>query len=165
MRRITKKTVIRFAAWALAIAWMGVIFFFSSQPGAESDVTSGGIVDIIIRALKIDVTAMSAQDAESTFMTINGIVRTAAHFTEYGILGVLVTILSFTYMKKGRTVFATALGASFAYAWSDEFHQSFVPLRSCSVEDVAVDLLGALLGIILVYVVAYAINKRRTKRK
>ncbi|MBI4218871.1 MAG: VanZ family protein [Chloroflexi bacterium] len=49
----------------------------------------------------------------------------------------------------------TAAVISMLYAVSDEYHQTFVPGRVFSVEDLAVDLAGTVTGIALAWVWAW----------
>ena len=50
-------------------------------------------------------------------------------------------------MKTSYAIFALFL--SFIYAISDEFHQSFVPMRSPSLEDIFIDLIGISFSILI----------------
>ncbi|MEK6760379.1 MAG: VanZ family protein [Nanoarchaeota archaeon] len=50
-------------------------------------------------------------------------------------------------IKTRHAIFALFL--SLAYAVSDEFHQSFVPMRSPSLEDIFVDLIGISFSILI----------------
>ena len=70
--------------------------------------------------------------------TWDTILRKGAHVTEYAILAVLLV------RAVGREAPALALGV--LYAASDELHQSFVRGRHASPVDVAIDLVGLLLG-------------------
>jgi hypothetical protein len=73
------------------------------------------------------------------------IVRKSAHFTEYMILGIL-TARGFKISKKSPW---WAILACAVYAGTDECHQSFVPGRSCEVNDVALDTIGATFGVLI----------------
>jgi VanZ family protein len=66
-----------------------------------------------------------------------------AHALEYGVLAVLWRRALGQSRRAGLLAFALA----FAYALSDEFHQSFVPGRHPDVVDLACDALGAALGL------------------
>jgi VanZ family protein len=68
----------------------------------------------------------------------HGLVRKAAHFTNYGILFWLLI----RGPMQGRPY--TALGFCVFYALIDEGHQIFVPGRTSSLYDVAIDSSGAL---------------------
>jgi VanZ family protein len=69
------------------------------------------------------------------------VLRKIAHAAEYAILGALLA------RALGRPGVAFALGA--LYAASDEVHQLFVPGRTGSPVDVAIDALGVLAGVLL----------------
>jgi VanZ family protein len=67
--------------------------------------------------------------------------RKGAHMTEYAILAVLLVRATGSY--------AWAFAFAVAYAASDEVHQLFVRGRHGSPIDVAIDAVGALIGITL----------------
>ncbi len=51
------------------------------------------------------------------------------------------------------------------YGATDEFHQTFVDGRSGEVRDVLVDTLGALIAIVLIWIVIRCISERLMKKK
>src|SRR5215510_6142396 len=67
------------------------------------------------------------------------ILRKCAHITEYAVLAFLLA------RAIGREGPALALGV--LYAASDELHQAFVRGRHASPVDVAIDMLGLLIGV------------------
>jgi hypothetical protein len=68
------------------------------------------------------------------------VLRKLAHFTEYAVLGFLLA-------RAAPPLAAFALGA--LYAVSDEVHQSFVSGRQGVPEDVAIDVVGIVAGILV----------------
>lgn len=117
-----------------ALAWMGVIFLFSSSLfGAEETGTLfRGIIRLLYPAASPD-----------TVEAMNFAIRKTAHFTEYAVLALL---WSSGLRRTGRDALNSALLAfiiSAAYAASDELHQSFVPGRTASFMDVLLDCSGA----------------------
>ena len=73
------------------------------------------------------------------------------HFFEYGGLGFLFYLYYSEFFKE-RVDFYSLLFSLifiFAYAISDEFHQSFIPGRESSLKDVVVDFIGASFFLIL----------------
>lgn len=74
-----------------------------------------------------------------------------AHLTEYLVLAfLLVSAARATWPGSPLRVLATAAWlACVTYAFSDEFHQSFVPGRDSSLLDVGFDSLGAALGVLV----------------
>lgn len=82
-----------------------------------------------------------------------------AHFTEYAILGAL---LCFALLpgRPARTAFVAAVLLASLYGASDEWHQSFVPMRTPDVADWILDTLGALAGAALIAALA---SRRRSR--
>ncbi|NCB00171.1 MAG: VanZ family protein [Clostridia bacterium] len=125
----------------LTLLWLGVMFWFSSQPATESSQLSGGVLKwlaeqtegVIPRSIFLDPLAQT-------------IIRKAAHFANYLMLGILVT-LSGERCKTERILILGLLAAA-----SDEVHQVFVPGRSGELRDVLLDLAGFAVGMVLVCV-------------
>jgi len=97
---------------------------------------------------------------------LNFVVRKLAHFTEYAIFAQLlyVSLLGVVELEwQPRTALWSAVIAG-AYSLTDEFHQLFVPNRTASLVDCAIDTTGAILGLLVVYLVTQRLqaNKRRT---
>ncbi len=70
------------------------------------------------------------------------------HLLEYSVLGILLVralALSFKYRSLEHLAFMAFVFGSL-YAVSDEWHQSFIPLRSASVYDWMADSMGILIG-------------------
>lgn len=65
------------------------------------------------------------------------------HLIEYTIL----TLLLFFVIKKDKYLFLT----SYLYALSDELHQSFVPGRTGQFKDTFFDLIGILIGLLIIH--------------
>jgi len=65
------------------------------------------------------------------------------HFLIYSVLGIL--------LRRAMPALhpAVSIASGFLYGVSDEFHQHFVPPRSASLDDVAVDLAGVISGVVL----------------
>jgi VanZ family protein len=109
--------------WLPVFIWMAVIFLFSSQPH------SGAIT-------------------ATYFGNWNVPVRKGAHLCEYFLLSLLAERafrLSGGFCLSHAKILALLLSA--LYALSDEWHQSFVPGRTATINDAFVDIGGALLAI------------------
>jgi VanZ family protein len=121
----------KFLAWLPAILWAATVFFLSAQP------TLPEIAPNIWNFDKVE------------------------HFGAYGLLGLLVA--DALRRAGARTLPKTALLAiliTSAYGASDEFHQRFVPNRTCDVWDWAADTAGGALA-----VVVYAAYESRRSQK
>ncbi|NLB41271.1 MAG: VanZ family protein, partial [Clostridiales bacterium] len=98
---------------------MGVIFYFSHQPGLESAHVSGWmtrIVDSIAQAFNINTSEVN----------LHLLVRKGAHLTEYAILGIFLFVA--LYFTRGSllssSITAFIIGA--AYGVFDELHQYYI---------------------------------------
>ena len=115
--------------WIPVVLWGALIFTLSTS--AFSAANTGKIIDPMLRWL---IPGISAASVDVGHMLI----RKAAHFTEYGILFWLLV----RGPMKERPYLALMLCV--VYALTDEGHQAFVPGRTASLYDVALDSSGAL---------------------
>ena len=127
-------------AWTLLILWMLFIFIMSSFNGVMSSNQSGSIATLIYNIFNIS-------DTEK----VSFIVRKCAHVSEFFILGILVINLISKYNVKYSYLISFIVCV--LYASSDEFHQLFVPGRSGQVTDVFIDMIGVVLGLLLVLLI------------
>jgi VanZ family protein len=103
----------KWARLAAAVAWMGLIFFLSSQSRLPA------------------LSSSFSDELQDVF----------GHFFGYGTLALLVfwTLEGFAAPRPALWTLVIVL----LYGLSDEFHQSFVPGRHPDLFDIATDLLGA----------------------
>lgn len=125
-------------AYLLLILWLIVIFLFSNQGGSESTGTSSIFVDLLSSFLNI-----------KNIDTATFIVRKIAHFTEYLILGLLMLNVLRFYKRETKEKIIIAILLCIICASFDELHQAFIPGRSPKVQDVLIDTLGSISGILL----------------
>jgi len=121
----------------ILILWMLFIFLLSNQTGSESTVLSDGVINSSICKF------ISNCDPE----TYSFIVRKAAHFLIYLILGIF-SVMNFKNIKEGLI---NAIILCITYAFFDEIHQMFVGSRSGEVRDIIIDSIGSIIGILLFY--------------
>src|SRR5580693_6801898 len=128
-----------FREWIPVVLWGALIFTLSTS--AFSAINTAKVFDPIIRWL---IPGISAASVDVCHM----LVRKAAHFTEYGVL--------FWLLVRGPMVRRPylALMLCVVYALSDEGHQMFVPDRTASLYDVALDSSGALFSHFLTAAIA-----------
>jgi VanZ family protein len=108
--------------WWPAVAWMTVIFLFSHQ----SRLDTGLAYDVLLKK--------------------------SAHVIEYAVLAVLIQRgLTGSWLLWRPLTAGTAWILATVFAMTDEYHQSFVPGRHASGWDVALDGVGALLGLIVIW--------------
>ena len=125
--------------WIPVMLWGAVIFTLSTS--AFSAINTIKVIDPILRFL---IPGLSYSSIDVCHM----LVRKAAHFTEYGIL--------FWLLVRGPMARRPylALLMCVVYALTDEGHQVFVPGRTASLYDVALDSSGALFSHFLTTAIA-----------
>ncbi len=140
-------------AGIMVIIWMVVIFFFSSQPGAESTKTSDSASYQIIEwqnylfhQKKSEVELMAQAE------TIGLVVRKVAHMSEYALLALLLAFYLSCYSFTTKNWLLLTWGVTVFYAISDEIHQLFVPGRAGKITDVCIDSVGAAIGVLLIFI-------------
>jgi VanZ family protein len=130
------------ALWLPLLVWMGLIFFFSSQPRLPGPPQP--LLDLLLKK--------------------------GGHFMGYGILAVLwLRVLvgaspgdsaeavgakrkvSLVPRVSGLRVLLAAWAVTVLYAISDEYHQSLVPSRHPGYSDVILDALGAATALYVVW--------------
>jgi VanZ family protein len=127
--------------WILVVLWCGLIFFFTKSPIFTGENTA----NLIDRTTQI---------SDSVILTYANIaIRKLAHIFAFGILAFLL----WKSIQPGRWSFVIAWGLATIYAVTDEWHQSLVPNRSGSIQDVMLDSAGALLFLGIIYL----LKKRR----
>lgn len=135
--QIRHKPIVR--NWWPVVAWMSVIFLFST------DLFSGSNTSSILRPLLSSLLPSLTVDEIDW---IHVITRKLGHWCEYFILArLLIGALTGQFpMWKPRRHWLCAVVLAVLYSASDEWHQSFVPSRSPSSFDVLIDGLGAICG-------------------
>ena len=124
--------------------WTAVIFAFSLQSGDMSGDLSGSVLETVLGFFMPGVL-----DNPEQLELFHLILRKCAHFTEFMILGVL-SRNAMHYMKvqfKGISTMAFCV----SIAAVDETLQLFVSGRAGRVQDVLIDSVGALVGIVIVF--------------
>ena len=140
--------------WLPVLFWIVVIFIGSSDL-MSAEHTSRLLVPFLLW-FKPDITA-------EAIVQIHFLLRKCAHLTEYAILAILLrrALYRGTNLRAKPWVFFMAiLFVCAVFAASDEFHQSFVPSRTASLNDVLIDISGAFFGLAVCLVVA---RKQRSR--
>ena len=166
----------------LTILWLVIIFYMSAQPATESSNISSGIGSWLARLFSPDYQSWPPAEWNAHVDFIEHLIRKAAHFTEYSILGILLCVdlsLSTVINKKGielsgeQTItfgkpnwkrillYAWIIGT--AYSATDEFHQLFVEGRSGELLDVMIDSSGVFIGSLVAVLVGSLTERRKNK--
>lgn len=118
----------------LIFIWAILIFGLSGQNGTKSSGLSRKVVSLFTENEKI-------------IDTVEPYIRKVAHFSEYGLGGVLFTLLLATYNWKDRKIIFISIVLGIWYASIDEIHQLMVDGRHGSIFDVYLDTLGFSTGV------------------
>ena len=145
--------------WLLVLASAGMIYLFSAQEASVSNQVSGRVVKAVIRIAEPDYHRMPAELQRITFSRYDTIVRKIAHFTEFLLLGLGLSLLLYAYGLKYSPLWACILGG--IYACLDEFHQYFVDGRAMRAHDALIDGMGLLCGAALAGLIML---RRRAKK-
>ena len=92
--------------------------------------------------------------SEERVAAIHFLTRKLAHFSEYAVLG-LLSAREFARSANDfvqQHWFQVSFLLIVAYALLDEFHQSFVPSRTASIYDSAIDVAGGLTALLVFHV-------------
>jgi VanZ family protein len=142
--------------WLPVLFWLGLIFIGSTD-ALSAEHTSRFLVPFL-RWLDPHISS-------TTLNSLQVLIRKLGHLTEYAILATLVwraLRLGFVWKSPIASPFWFALIGCAIFAASDEFHQSFVPTRTSSLNDVMIDLSGALIGLaICVALVSRKVVKKK----
>ena len=135
--------------WIPALILMAVIFSFSAQDAPTSAQVSSGVVEFLDPIIEPIIRGMDPAQKQVFKASFHENVRKSAHAFIYSLLGAAY-LFAVTPMRLGG-VFPQLLsvGLSFAYACTDEFHQSFVSGRGPAFTDVLIDTAGALAGVLI----------------
>ena len=130
--------------WAPVALWAAMIFLFSTDLFSSSN--TAGFLGPLLSAIYSGITA-------AQFDAIHRVIRKSSHWTEYFIFSLLlIRALQGRVNSKvelRRAVWILAIVS--LYALSDELHQAFVPSRTASLADVAIDSVGGICGILWTY--------------
>lgn len=144
-------------SWLPTLLWLCLQALFSTDTFSAEH--TGSVLWKLLHAIYPAISA-------GQFDAIHFLIRKGAHFSTYGVLGVLA-FFSWRATLPGRTSWAlrwSALGLLVVLAAGslDEFHQMFVPSRTASPRDVLLDVTGAVCFQIVLAMILWV--KRRRAR-
>ena len=144
----------------ITVLWMIFIFSMSAAPASVSGNMSGGLSVKIMEKIYPNYNILDTKKQSEIIDKSDHIIRKAAHFFEYTVLGILIFTsfylsVDFSYKNRYHSLIALLClwFAGIFYAVSDEIHQVFVPGRSGQISDVALDSVGILFGIVLIWMI------------
>ncbi len=150
-----KLTAARIILTALTVAAVAAIFYNSSLNAAESTEQSSPLTDMINAWLHSIGLRLTVSEK---------LIRKLAHFTEYSVLGVLMSATVYLYRQNRKRMMLTALPIGALTAAIDELIQKFAEGRSSQLSDVLIDCCGVCFGALIVWLVISLIENKKRKR-
>ena len=146
----------KFVYILLLLISMGTMHYFSSQDGSTSKAQSNAVIEIIDdirdkvtikneKLKKINEAVMKELKKHKKSL----LVRKAAHFTMYAVIGGTAMLVIYSFSKHIFLSATLSFTLAFLYAVFDERSQIAVDGRSGSFTDVLIDSSGALLAIFI----------------
>jgi VanZ family protein len=123
--------------WMLVLTWCAIIFYFTESPTFTGENTQK----------IIDSSVSGSQGAADQVKYLNLLIRKSSHLFAFGFLAFLV----WKAMTPNRWAYIGAWAIATFYGGVDEWHQSYIPGRSASINDVMIDSLGALVVLMLLF--------------
>ena len=151
-----KVLIIRVILTVLTVAAVAAIFYNSSQDAVESTERSSPLTDWINGILA---------GFPIPFSVTENFIRKLAHFTEYSILGALLSVTYYLYIHRIKTVLISTLISGAVIATIDEIIQLFPAGRSCQVSDILLDCCGVAFATAIVMLIIRTIENNRLKKQ
>lgn len=146
--------VARILLCVLTLSLIVFIFSNSIQTASVSSVSSGRVMNF----LNSICTTLNLN-----FVFTQEIVRTLAHFCEFGLLGVLSQLTFISFFGTKAKALISSVVASVSTALVDECIQLFSDGRAFQLSDLVIDFAGSLLGIVGVFLIALLIYNQKNK--
>ena len=141
------KKIIMIIGIVLSVLWMSIIFTYSSQNGQTVDEKATPIIETITES---NETYQSATKEEKVLMNndYEFYISKIVHVLEYGALCFFL-FMAFILIKKRWINYLFSFIISVLFAFTDEYHQTFIPDRSARPQDILIDALAAIICILM----------------
>jgi len=151
---MVKETQRRFWRYGPLVLWIIFISFASTNEFSASNTSA------ILRPILL---WFFPNLSEPRLAAVHFLTRKAGHFTEYAVLAFLArrAFITSSYAFLKRYWFQLGLLLVVIYGLLDEYHQSFVPSRTASIYDSAIDVAGGF----TVLLIFWFYGKSRLERK
>lgn len=138
--------------WLPVLLWMGVIYFLSSRSNPYTYIPTW-VNDCVKLMPK---TPFWHEYCDTEYL------GRVAHMGSYALLSLLLyrALAGSRWRSDLRKVYLGVVLLVWGYGWSDEIHQLFVPFRTFQILDLAIDLAGVTLAVLLIYLVRLCVRRR-----
>ncbi len=144
---VRTKRIVRFS---LLFIWIGLTLFLSEQSGTDSTRISAGLTKAIINFFHLNLKVSQ----------VEGVIRELAHFGIHFILAILAFRAFATVVTEKISILISLILCS-AIAIFDEVAQSQITGRAFEFFDLALNLLGVTLGLIIGFLVSKTLQRQK----
>lgn len=130
----------KFIRWSMPALWLVVVLFLSSQSGDDSK----------------ELSMRLAKHLGATTETLHSVIRSCAHFGIHFVLGILMYCAANFDTKKPAAI---TIVSCIPIAIIDELIQYFAPGRFLDIFDVALNVSGILIAIVLCRLLLPKLNR------
>ena len=142
-------------AWLVAVLlWLAFIFSNSLTPAENSKNQSDGVVKVIEETVR---------KVDPDFTISPKLVRKLAHFFEFFVLGILVSLYPLLWQTESKIHLYRTLFFGMTTALFDETLQLASPGRGSLVSDVWLDFSAIVSAIIVYSLIHFVINRKKTE--
>lgn len=152
----TKLTAARIVMTILTVAAVGFIFGNSLMNADDSSAESGRILEFINSLLR---------SVNPDFELSEFAVRKAAHFTEFAVLGALLSVTFRLYVQKSLKAALLAASAGLCTGICDELIQMSSSGRSCEIRDMLIDFSGVVFAALIVFLILRLKDRRKKNER
>lgn len=160
-----KNWIFRTIVLICIIATMVFIFNNSAMDGEKSSSFSQTISGEVAEIIVDDFDELPENEQQSVINKINAPLREIAHGLEFAMLGFFLALFFLSFEWKFLFQSLAVIGTGILYAFTDEWHQTFVQSRAFELFDIGMDsigcLLGGLFGLLIFAIIKQIIKKRR----
>lgn len=136
--------------WVLALGWLAICSFLSSQTGEETGELSTAIARWIVNALG---------RSESKVIALNRALRKIAHVGCFFVLTSLMCAAAAATFPSRTYACIWPLLPCVAFSFLDEIRKANIPGRHCSIPEACLNALGCILGCLAVCILLWALRK------
>ena len=148
-----------------SILVLAFIFGNSAATGEESSSVSLKVTESTQDCFEVIAPESFIATAEGEdFDLLHSVIRKIAHFSEFALLGVCLTLCYLSYSREKVGLLIPVFGVAFV-PMLDEYLQSFSSGRAAELFDVAIDTAGGLCGVLVALALAAILFKIIKKRK
>ena len=146
----TFRFLLRPLSFLPAVLVMVMIFRFSAQSAQDSSSLSTQITERIVGSINYRLHRnWTPEEQRIRIEQMEHTVRKFAHFSEYLLLAVTLAIPLYVHGVRGIWLILLTELICIVYAFTDEYHQTFVSGRSAQIRDVFIDAGGSFAGILI----------------